>query len=100
MLHKPVLSLSRFFKQHRQAYYEHLQAVRDSGAWEEWLAFFLRGVIAVATEAAGNGHQRERTFAGARHAGRHRSQPVAAEDACRRRRDDEFVSREKQNRKN
>jgi Fic family protein len=57
VLHKPVLRLSRFFKQHRQAYYEHLQAVRDRGAWEEWLAFFLRGVIAVATEAAGNGHK-------------------------------------------
>ena len=55
MLHKPVLSLSRFFKQHRQAYYEHLQAVRDSGAWEEWLAFFLRGVIAVATERRATG---------------------------------------------
>ncbi len=57
MLHKPVLSLSRFFKQHRPAYYEHLQAVRDRGAWEKWLAFFSRGVIAVATEAAGNGHK-------------------------------------------
>lgn len=52
VLHKPVLYLSHFFKQHRQAYYEHLQAVRDRGAWEEWLGFFLRGVIAVATEAA------------------------------------------------
>jgi Fic family protein len=52
VLHKPVLYLSHFFKQHRQAYYEHLQAVRDRGAWEEWLAFFLRGVIEVAGEAA------------------------------------------------
>ncbi len=52
VLHKPVLYLSHFFKQHRQAYYEHLQAVRDRGAWEAWLAFFLRGVIEVAGEAA------------------------------------------------
>jgi Fic family protein len=52
VLHKPVLYLSHFFKQHRQAYYEHLQAVRDRGAWEEWLAFFLRGVVDVAGEAA------------------------------------------------
>ncbi|MBM4226825.1 MAG: Fic family protein [Gammaproteobacteria bacterium] len=52
VLHKPVLYLSHFFKQHRQAYYEHLQAVRDNGAWETWLAFFLRGVIEVAGEAA------------------------------------------------
>ena len=32
MLHKPVLYLSHFFKRHRQAYYEHLQAVRDVAA--------------------------------------------------------------------
>lgn len=51
-LHKPVLYLSRYFKQHRQAYYEHLQTVRDRGAWEPWLAFFLRGVAEVAVEAA------------------------------------------------
>ena len=41
---KPVLYLSHYFKRHRQAYYDHLQAVRDRGDWEEWLAFFLRGV--------------------------------------------------------
>jgi Fic family protein len=52
VLHKPVLYLSHYFKQHRQGYYEHLQAVRDNGQWEQWLAFFLRGVIAVAGEAA------------------------------------------------
>ena len=52
VLHKPVLYLSDYFKQHRQTYYEHLQAVRDQGAWEAWLAFFLRGVIEVAGEAA------------------------------------------------
>lgn len=52
ILHKPVLYLSHYFRQHRQAYYDHLQAVRDHGAWEAWLAFFLRGVIAVAGEAA------------------------------------------------
>ena len=52
VLHKPVLYLSHYFKQHRQTYYEHLQAVRGRGAWEAWLAFFLRGVIEVAGEAA------------------------------------------------
>ncbi|HEX4910364.1 MAG TPA: Fic family protein [Permianibacter sp.] len=51
IVHKPVLYLSHYFKQHRQTYYEHLQAVRDSGDWEAWLAFFLRGVIVVAAEA-------------------------------------------------
>ncbi|MEO8197835.1 MAG: Fic family protein [Thermoanaerobaculia bacterium] len=51
VLQKPVLYLSHYFKQHRQEYYDYLQAVRIRGDWEGWLAFFLRGVIAVAGEA-------------------------------------------------
>ncbi|HEY7060584.1 MAG TPA: Fic family protein [Chloroflexota bacterium] len=51
ILHKPVLYLSHYFKRHRQAYYDHLQAVRDRGDWEGWLAFFLRGVAEVSAEA-------------------------------------------------
>ena len=51
VLHKPVLYLSHYFKRHRLAYYERLQAVRDRGAWEAWLAFFLQGVVEVAGEA-------------------------------------------------
>jgi Fic family protein len=53
ILQKPVLYLSHYFKQHRQAYYDHLQAVREAGDWEGWLAFFLRGVAAVSQEASG-----------------------------------------------
>jgi Fic family protein len=51
VLHKPVLYLSHYFRRYRQAYYDHLRAVRDDGAWESWLRFFLRGVIEVADEA-------------------------------------------------
>ena len=51
-LHKPVLYLSHFLKRHRQAYYDHLQAVRDNGNWEGWLTFFLRGVAEVSVQAA------------------------------------------------
>jgi Fic family protein len=51
ILIKPVLYLSHFFKQHRAEYYERLQAVRDAGDWEGWLAFFLRGVVGVSREA-------------------------------------------------
>jgi Fic family protein len=47
-----VLYLSHYFKRYRAEYYERLQAVRDEGDWEGWLAFFLRGVAAVATEAS------------------------------------------------
>lgn len=52
ILHKPVLYLSHFFKRHRAAYYDNLQAVRDTGDWERWIIFFLRGVIEVSVEAA------------------------------------------------
>ena len=52
VLHKPVLYLSHYFKRHRQIYYERLQAVREEGDFESWLAFFLRGVAQVSEEAA------------------------------------------------
>jgi Fic family protein len=51
IMRRPLLYLSRYFNQNREAYYEHLQAVRDSGHWERWLKFFLRGVQEVAEEA-------------------------------------------------
>lgn len=51
LLEKPVLYLSHYFKRHRSAYYDLLQATRDAGAWEDWLAFFLRGVAEVSVHA-------------------------------------------------
>lgn len=51
ILLKPVLYLSHFFKQYRTEYYEHLQAIRNQGDWEQWLAFFLRGIASVSREA-------------------------------------------------
>jgi Fic family protein len=57
VLLKPVLYLSHYFKRHRQQYYDSLQAVRDKGAWEEWLAFFLRGVIEVSQQATETARQ-------------------------------------------
>jgi Fic family protein len=51
VLQEPLLYLSLYFKQHRDAYYDHLQRVRTEGAWEDWLQFFLEGVIAVAASA-------------------------------------------------
>jgi Fic family protein len=51
VLQKPVLYLSYYFKRLRQAYYDHLQAVRDAGDWEGWLAFFLSGIVEVSAQA-------------------------------------------------
>jgi Fic family protein len=52
VLGKPVLYLSHYFKRFRAEYYERLQAVRERGDFEGWLAFFLRGVAQVSVEAA------------------------------------------------
>ncbi len=52
VLDKPVLYLSHYFKAHRQEYYDRLQAVRDSGDWEGWLTFFLKGIVEVSAQAA------------------------------------------------
>lgn len=51
LLARPVLYLSHFFKRNRADYYDRLQAVRDNGDWERWLAFFLQGVAEVSREA-------------------------------------------------
>ena len=51
VLQQPLLYLSLYFKQHRDTYYDRLQRVRTDGEWEEWLEFFLEGVISVAGSA-------------------------------------------------
>lgn len=43
-LSEPLLYLSLYFKTHRDAYYDWLQRVRETGDWEGWLKFFLSGV--------------------------------------------------------
>ena len=51
-LTQPLLYLSLFFKQHRQEYYDRLDAVRLKGDWLGWLRFFLEGVQVTAQQAA------------------------------------------------
>lgn len=53
VLQKPLLYLSYYFKKYRSEYYDRLNAIRFEGDWEGWMAFFLRGVAATATEATG-----------------------------------------------
>jgi Fic family protein len=52
IIKRPLLYLSLFFKQYRDEYYERLQSVRLDGDWENWMKFFLRGVVEVATQAS------------------------------------------------
>lgn len=51
IMHKPLLYLSLYFKSNRQSYYDHLQLVRETGDWEEWIRFFLKGVIETSHQA-------------------------------------------------
>jgi len=51
VLQQPLLYLSLYFKKRRADYYRLLQEVRERGAWEAWLEFFLDGVAETANEA-------------------------------------------------
>jgi Fic family protein len=50
-LEKPVLFLSSFFKKHQELYYEKLLGYQKHGMVDDWVDFFLEGVIEVANEA-------------------------------------------------
>lgn len=50
-LERPVLFLSSFFKKHQELYYEKLLGYQKDGRVDDWVDFFLEGVIEVANEA-------------------------------------------------
>lgn len=51
ILKQPLLYLSLYLKSNREAYYNHLQSVRETGDWEAWIKFFLTGIIETAEQA-------------------------------------------------
>lgn len=44
LLSMPILYLSRYINKNKVQYYQHLQAVRDLDAWQDWVIFMLDGV--------------------------------------------------------
>ena len=44
VLHKPLLYLNYYFKRNRQEYYDRLNMVRETGNYEQWVDYFLKGV--------------------------------------------------------
>jgi Fic family protein len=51
VLSKPLLYLSAFFERHRQNYYDLLMKVSSTGAWRQWIEFFLKAVIEQSEDA-------------------------------------------------
>ena len=51
VLHKPLLYLSYYFKKNRQEYYDRLNLVRDTGNYEQWIDFFLKGITETSSSA-------------------------------------------------
>jgi Fic family protein len=54
---EPLLYLSPYFERHRNDYYEALQAVREHGDLDRWLAMFLDAVCTQATDAVARAEQ-------------------------------------------
>ncbi len=53
LLEIPILYLSRYINQHKNEYYRLLQAVRDEGAWVQWVLFMLCAVEQTAHSTIG-----------------------------------------------
>ena len=45
ILRKPILYMSTFFEKHRDSYYDSLSMVRKSNDLEQWVTFFLNGIV-------------------------------------------------------
>jgi Fic family protein len=51
ILPTPLLYLSAFFEATRRDYYEGLRSVSRSGAWQDWLEYFLQGIARMSEDA-------------------------------------------------
>jgi Fic family protein len=48
----PILYISRYIVRNKSEYYRLLQSVRDTGNWEEWVIFIIKGVAETARETS------------------------------------------------
>ena len=90
VLRQPLLYLSLYFKERRSEYYALLSRVRRVGDWEEWLAFFLEGVLVTAEGAVATSRRLVDVFAADRtaieqHVGRRAGSALRVHDALKAR---------------
>lgn len=52
VLSQPMFYLSEYLENHREEYYQRLKAISAEGAWNDWIAFFLRATTAQAGQNA------------------------------------------------
>jgi Fic family protein len=52
LLKTPILYLSLYFKKNRQSYYDHLTIPRETGNFEKWTEFFLKGIVFTVKQVA------------------------------------------------
>ena len=78
----PLLYLSAWFEATRDEYYARLLGVTQRGEWEEWLTYFLRGVVRLSEDAVGRIQRLDDLLAGWRSelAGGRSRQPELALD--------------------
>ncbi len=57
ILDSPILYLSLALKRRQREYYDHLTAVRDTGDWEGWTAFFLECIADAAADGVRTAQQ-------------------------------------------
>lgn len=50
LIDSPILYLSRYIIQNKSDYYRLLQAVRETGEWEDWIVYILKGIEQTAEE--------------------------------------------------
>ena len=67
VLPSPLLYLSAWFEATRSEYYERLLGVTQRGEWEEWLAYFLRGVVRLSEDAVARLQRLDDLLAGWKH---------------------------------
>lgn len=62
LISHPALLLSAYFEDHRNEYFQKLYQLTETENWEDWIVFFLKGVILQAIHARRQGEKLNKMF--------------------------------------